>query len=79
MKIMKEARKLSVKSAKKHLEFHDYFDYEGTVCSSSYMECFECMFNNSDYCITSAIIKHAEKHNCTPEESYANGDGYWRK
>lgn len=74
MKIMKEARKLSVESAKKHLEFCDYFDNNGTVCSSSDMDCFECMFYNSGDCITNSIIKHAEKHNCTPEESYAK----WR-
>ena len=74
MKIMKEARKLSIESAKKYLEFRDYSDYEGIVCSSSDMECFECMFNNSNYCITNYMIKHAEKHNCTPEESYAK----WR-
>ena len=75
MKIMKEARKLSIESAKKHLEFRDYFDYEGIVCSSSDMECFECMFNNYDYCITTSITKHAEKHNCTPKESYAKWRG----
>ena len=75
MKIMKEARKLSVESAKKHLEFCDYFDYDGGACSTSYIDCSECMFDNSGDCVTTSIIRHAEKHNCTPEESYAK----WRR
>ena len=71
MKLIKEAKKLTVEQAKWHLEyFKEIYSYAKN-CKQPYVDCKCCMFYDSDImCITDNILQHSEKHKCTPEQSY---------
>jgi len=74
MKLMKETRKLTKEQAEKYLQFKE--KYEPYECCRS-LHCYEdnCIFWIRDTCITKEVLKHATKHNLTPEQSYTKWRG----